>query len=1167
MNDYPLTAGRYLIEASAGTGKTYTITHLVLSLIEQGTPVREILVTTFSKAAAAELKARILKLLNETLNDVRKEENEAKAAGKTPDDDGAEERSSRKLLLMRAVSSIDEMTVSTIHSFCQRMLGEFVLETGQGFDLELVANNSKYIDSLLRAFCRKEFYGGARGLNFANCRKAAGLAEQMVDDCPPPDVENPDSERMVLYRAYCYVRDRLQRAKDEDGAFTFDDMIRVFCDALEADPGLAEQIRQRYRAVFVDEFQDTDRVQYRIFDRCFPRTLPSGKPNDRTVFYMIGDPKQAIYAFRGADIYTYLQAKGSASQSFHLTENFRSSPAMISAVNSMFGDGRGSDAVFLQNGIPFVPVTSGKTPEDFPRDTGPCLRLSRYTGTKGNCVDAIMADVVRDVRELLARAESMTVIEEKEINGEKRRIPRPLRASDIAILVQKHDEASDFVKRLNRAGIAASACKSGKIYGTGEAKVMLLLLKAFLEPGLQSVRGLMLSPFFRYSCDDVLNDPVLVESVMKLLSDCGAVWRQSGLPAAFLGFLDAPCGDRGTPRLRVLSESTGERSLTNYLHLMELLYQGEQEEHLQPEDVLNRLNLAISGHAAEEPAADAGVEDNPDQLRLDRDSASVQIMTMFTAKGLEFPVVFVPFPSKSDAIELSRKKPIAYRVNSAMTGDPESRITLDFGQNKSNEAILQKELLRSAVRLLYVALTRATLVTYLYVQQLAERPKQGRPLNFVRSAQGVLLRNKRLGTADEFLEYLLTTNDYRIDETSPDADGQYLAADWYRELLAKRDSAAADASSGRSTGFELLRDRTFDGEPRNAVSGSTGPADDGAAFASELREAPVMEAPDPPAIPDEWRMMSFTAFHAKLTNTAYKDSETSADYDASVEQDAAQDVFAGDDASSDASGTANSFRSFPHGEKAGTLTHGILEDFATTVPDRADDGVTCYFNLFSDDREARYRDQVMAWLKNRLRDQLFREDDARAMYDGVRCALRTPLPGLGMSLCSLRRNRMTAEMEFFLNAPASLNLSRILSILRRFASEAARTHLADYQDVNFDKKGILNGVVDLIFEHGGRFYIVDWKTNWLGNGDAAYSPDRIAEAMGNAGYILQSYLYAAGLLAMLRQRGLGDDAFGGVYYLFLRGVDGVGANGVWHDVPPLPCLEALLDLFQGDGRS
>ena len=211
LSDYPIDRGRYLIEASAGTGKTYTITHLILRLILQGVPVRKILVTTFSNAAADELKARILALLNEELNNLIPTPESAGAAGTYhPDLFTPSEDMKSRILLQLAVSSIDEMTVSTIHGFCQKMLREFALKSGKGFEIELVPDESPYRERLVRAFCRERFYeGGIRNAgSFGDLSRAAAFASEPVDR-DSFDGEKLDETQMLRRDVYRYVRDRL----------------------------------------------------------------------------------------------------------------------------------------------------------------------------------------------------------------------------------------------------------------------------------------------------------------------------------------------------------------------------------------------------------------------------------------------------------------------------------------------------------------------------------------------------------------------------------------------------------------------------------------------------------------------------------------------------------------------------------------------------------------------------------------------------------------------------------------------------------------------------------------------------------------------------------------------------------------------------------------------
>jgi len=1193
ISDYPIDRGRYLIEASAGTGKTYTITHLVLRLVLTGMPVRGILVTTFSKAAADELKSRILELLNEELFKLLpKRENTAESRGASAGTDqpglfewtdrdaereneeklSPEDRKNR-LLLQLAVSSIDEMTVSTIHGFCQKMLGEFAIKSGKGFGTELAPDETLYVGRLVRAFCRERFYHGdakAAG-TFSRLVEAANFASGPVDEVIDGNGIRDEKRRIeqnLYHDAYRYVKDRLQAEKDRDGVMSFNDMIRDLDAALQSDNGLAELIRARYQAVFVDEFQDTDQVQYRIFDKCFPKGGPS-------LFYMIGDPKQAIYRFRGADIYTYLQAKNTADAQFTLTKNFRSSPRMIRAVNRMFSDGEldeghETSGVFLQKDIPFISIESGKNAEDFPDAPEGSLRLRHYTGTQAVCEGQIREDVIREIEYLLSADCPLRIPAGKKKNGGNAQIPgdgdapktRPPRASDIAILVQTNAQAADFVGLLNAKGIAASACKSGRIYNTGEAKLLLLLLRCILHPDLPSVRGLMLSPFFHASCDDVMHNSAWAEQLMREMAEYGRIWSQSGLPAAFLQFLDTPAFNSNvSPRMHILSGFNGERAITNLIQLMELLYRKESEEHLLPEDVFTSLNLIVNGKADEDNAG--GSEDNPDQLRLDRDSASVQIMTMFTAKGLEFPIVFVPYPAKTDWQHMQKntgaKSETAFRINKAERNNGIPGIVLDFGLSETNQTTARQEEIRNGLRLLYVALTRASVVTYLYTRQLAP-PKPGKrtssnAINFTCSAQGILLMSHERTEPDEDAQAenreAPTIVERKWDEGyfsgSKDLLPQPLAGWW----------TAIEEKDGDDAAFHVIRHDVFErhfGKRRDI--GPLRPED-----TPEKMETAAFAR----VVSDDWSIMSFSAFHNILNNRADVERETPADLD---DQNEAIEDRTGNEADAEAPENAsfdrNLFRDFPHGATVGSMTHKLLElcarHFDMFNPEQPDDPA---------DNEA-----VMDRIAGVLRDFGYDPEDEtmrRQLLDGVSRTLQLQLPGsteggIGCSLSELRQDRMVPEMEFFLDAPASLDIRSILSILTKSASPQARP-LVGRQDAASDKKGILNGIIDLIFEHNEKYYIVDWKTNWLGDSDADYTPDSIRTAMGNAGYILQSHLYATALLQILRQRGLDYDAFGGVYYLFLRGLKRGTRNGIWFDVPPRECLENLLALFQkGHGK-
>ena len=438
-----------------------------------------------------------------------------------------------------------------------------------------------------------------------------------------------------------------------------------------------------------------------------------------------------------------------------------------------------------------------------------------------------------------------------------------------------------------------------------------------------------------------------------------------------------------------------------------------------------------------------------------------------------------------------------------------------------------------------MALTRASFVTYLYTRQLASL--RGNPINFTKSAHEHCAPEPGTEPAGETVVeqkwkagYFIDTKDLLPQPT----------ADWWTDLDEPEDKADKPFHIRRNGVFE----RHF------------GRRDDIGPLRPEDKPESLTTAEFTGEVRDNWSIMSFSAFHNILNDRAEAETETPADLD--ERNDALADAAESEvpDETPDApSDDRNLFRDFPHGATVGSMTHKLLENCAG------------HFDLFAPANQdvPANADAVQNRIAGVLREFGYDPENEtlkRQLLDGVSRTFQIPLPETGIPFSCLDQDRMVPEMEFFLDAPASLDIGRIMDVLSASASDQARA-LVNRADVTFDKKGILNGIIDLVFEHDGKYYIVDWKTNWLGGSDADYTPDRVRAAMGHAGYVLQSYLYAAALLQILRQRGLDYDSFGGVCYLFLRGLKRGTRDGIWYDVPPRDCLENLLTLFRkGNGK-
>ena len=279
LSDYPLDpadpvykSGRFLIEASAGTGKTFTIAHLVRRLVEErNIPMSRLLVTTFSNAAAAELKERIVLVLNGAL-DVARNDGDI----------------TRQLRFRMAISTVDNALITTIHGFCFKMLKSFALETRTEPGIALASDDTAYKDVLLHDYLRRNYYAAGSPLTLKE-EDIKGILRYTAAG----GQEIRPGDKGELCQILQFVQDGLRAEKRRQNVITYDDMILLFSEALRHNPDLAKMVRARFSAVFVDEFQDTSFDQFSIFDNCFPQ-------EDRSVlFYMIGDPKQSIYRFRG----------------------------------------------------------------------------------------------------------------------------------------------------------------------------------------------------------------------------------------------------------------------------------------------------------------------------------------------------------------------------------------------------------------------------------------------------------------------------------------------------------------------------------------------------------------------------------------------------------------------------------------------------------------------------------------------------------------------------------------------------------------------------------------------------------------------------------------------------------------------------------------------------
>ena len=699
-----------VVEASAGTGKTFTIEQLVLRLLtEEAVPLDQILVVTFTEKATGELKDRLRRMLERALQ---------KGDDFTP-------------LLQPALHHFDQAPIFTIHGFCQRLLQEYALEQGQDFRVDLVDDIDLLKTSLreiqrkhwrahfgdrLKAVLEKALYNRDTAADWD--RKVLDISKSYKPRCGHQlkpaftadwwqRLEEPEQNwagHLEIFTIHA-LHEHLREFKRQRGLQSFDDMIANVEQSL--DPArnddaenFLQTLRDRYCYGIVDEFQDTDPLQWRIFRRIF---LDGGDSK----LFIVGDPKQAIFNFRGADLPTYLQAAKQmkadfAASEYTLTENWRSEPDLLEGLNCLFGDG---DWFPKETGITYQ---HGYPPDDDKRQT-------RSENDSTNRAALTIVDMgqwdrlkvaqkqfarfaAHEIQRLLAGGSERPMLS----LAQKSRPLRPLDAGDFCILVMKRTDAEPIMQALDLAGIPHSFYKQTGLWQSEEALHLDVLLRTLARPDEPaSFRKALLTCFFRIKPIDLIRDP-----------DVPTQHPARKLFQTWLGYVE---NRQWSALCRSLVEDTGllfaapgdadaNRRLTNLRNLLPML---EQAGHGANLDLLGMLEWMRQRRELRDPT-------DGDVHPVEVGRPKVKIMTIHASKGLEFPIVFLAggFTQMNRAGSFS-----AYR-------DDEGRNVFDLSADAEAQGRVNEERLSEQRRLLYVALTRAAIKLYVPRVKITSRNRQ-----------------------------------------------------------------------------------------------------------------------------------------------------------------------------------------------------------------------------------------------------------------------------------------------------------------------------------------------------------------------------------------------------------------------------------------------------------
>ena len=680
-----LPHGTAVLEASAGTGKTYTISALAARYVAEGHHrLDEIMMVTFSRAATRELRSRVLARLRESRGALQRwlvesvvpaDPVDALLCGSTRDEVGR-----RCERLSRALADSDAATITTTHEFCSRMLSELGLLVDHDDTARFVDDLTELEDQVIRDCYLAQFEGDAP--DYSEARQLASVCLRRSD--LPLAEPGDDGFSLSRHRFATRVRAEFERRKRRLGIYGFDDMVARLRAALvdpTTGPAAAGLLSRRFPLVLIDEFQDTDLSQWTIVERAFV---------GRSTVVLIGDPKQSIYSFRDADVLAYLAAVETADHVFTLPVNHRSDPGVVRGLSDLLGG-----AALGHAQISVTAVQPHRGPATL-------RRVDAHPGTpvQVRCLDADKPMPVRQARERIDDdlcAQVGDLLDGSwQVRGPGGRW-RTLNAGDIAVLVRRNERGLQVQQALARVGVDAVFSGAETVFTSPAARDWQVMLAALVEPSAGHLARAALGDLIGWSLDDYVaaaggaTPGAGLDDLGYAVRGVGRMLREQGVAAAFEVLLD-----HFDVAERVLSETDGERRFTDLRHLAELLNSAQIREQLSP--------AALEQWLAEH-IADARRGDDGDRTRrLETDRPAVRIMSVHRAKGLEFPVVLVP--EAADLYGGDTKRATDSAVPAAT---PDGRV-LDVGFGPEHRRRLrdfQVESRDEELRTTYVALSRA----------------------------------------------------------------------------------------------------------------------------------------------------------------------------------------------------------------------------------------------------------------------------------------------------------------------------------------------------------------------------------------------------------------------------------------------------------------------------
>jgi len=1187
-----------LIEASAGTGKTYNIQNLYARLVlEKKLDISSILVVTFTEAATKELKDRIRNILTDIKTFM---EGKKKYDSRIVAIAGDKSSFHGKIgILNKAINNFDNASIFTIHGFCKKILSENAFKCSLPFNFKLETDTKSLINEILTDYFRKNYYAGDGvllsilnsskfGLNdllsFINkvvnnddnvqikAPELEGLDEfivqlkqlsalcnsdisqkfhsfvckmisedvfkvsyqktfesdweiftstselsgknyfSMYEKChkfTKPSIftncyvkkrnfcENSFPDELSEFTYLCeeiskfplenvlnnrlkiecknYFLEKYKRYKTSLNFLTFNDLVAKTEKFLTENKDFLIKIQSEYNAALIDEFQDTDTLQYSIFKKIFTGVA-------KTVF-LVGDPKQAIYGFRGGDIYMYRQVKrelikysekNDLTQIFTLPTNFRSSPEIIESVNSIFNRNNS----FVDKEINFHNAKS------ISKDEKLLLGENNYNEkpikliylSEPHTSDSMWKDVAKEILiEVLniLKNETAFII----ANGVKRRVI----PGDLAILITDNKDANSIKNLFLKHGIPAVTRSQESVFDTTEAESMKIIFSAILSnSNICLIKAALTTTLFSYTASDIFNFSHESESedeitdIIEFFKFLYHVWKENSFIEMFTLLIS-----HKNYKHNLLKSTGGIRSYTNIMHISELMHSVELKKNTNPSSLFRWFCKQIDAETRD--------SDNSFELRLETDNDAVQIMTIHKSKGLEFPIVFCPTIWKCK----SKSKNISY----VKFHNEKNEIIYDISPDDEKIGLHEDDELAEKMRLFYVAVTRAKYRCYLYWGKFTENSKMWTsPLDYIFAGDEKLYTEK-FGNITKLLEKI-SKEKGKIDYIPDFGD--------FIELVKKSQS-----DEKIDIKYSYNDEKT---EPNSVRS-----------FDSALLET-------------NWSITSFSSILSHQNHPiSFKNLENiEKDYDeldSQINEELSENH-------------QNTIFNFPGGPNTGTCWHEIFEqiDFQNDIEiiSKVVKEKLLNYGLLKDVDEAEQnsRLQLAISMVNNVINHKFNEVDQ-------------------FSLNLIPRKDRLNEMEFHF----SLNISNIHLFAKAINEYAESIGITKFpiSELKSISSGFMCGFIDLVFRYNSRYYIVDWKSNKINGTNSDFTPNGMLSEIGKNFYHAQYLIYCIALTKFLKLHIKNfnyDKDFGGVYYIFLRGVNENG-NGVFYEKPSKELISQL----------